>query len=291
VSSATGLTIDGWIAVDIRGFRTIVDALGGIEVQVPAPLDDLRYPIDESNRRIHIHFDSGKQVMNGERALEYARSRLSTSEADRSARQELVLLGILQRLRSMQAGPKILAVLGALQGRLRTSLRPADAQPLAKLLGSISLGKIHRVTVDADNFVNDETVAGGSELAVPRDPTFAALKHFLALALPDQRLVDERVPVIVSDGSDRFKLPTGPTPASIEVQLLSDLGWNAILGPDHRATPVARTQLIVGTANEAQASGQWMADYFQTTVGPPAAGTTVQVVLGADYTQRVFPTR
>jgi LCP family protein required for cell wall assembly len=291
VSGATGLTIDGWIAVDIRGFRTIVDALGGIEVQVPTPLDDPRYPIDESNRRIHIHFDSGKQVLNGERALEYARSRLSTSEADRSARQELVLLGILQRLRSMQAGPHNLVVLGALQGRLLTSLRPADAQPLSTLLGSISLGKIHRVTVDADNFVNDETVAGGSELAVPRDPTFAALKHFLALALPDQRLVDERVPVIVSDGSDAFKLPTGRTPASIEVQLLSDLGWNAILGPDHRATPVARTQLIVGTVNQAQASGQWMADYFQTTVGPPAAGTTVQVVLGADYTQRVFPTR
>lgn len=291
VSDATGLSIDGWIAIDIGGFRTIVDALGGIEVQVPAPLDDPRYPMDETNRRIHIHFDSGKQVMSGERALEYSRSRLSTSEADRSARQELVLLGILQRLRSLQAGPGDLAVLSALQGRLLTSLRPGDAQPLARLLGSISLGGIHRVTVDANNFVNDVTVAGGSELALPRDPTFGALKHFLALALPDQRLLDARVPVIVSDGSNAFKLPAGQTPASIEVHLLSDLGWNAMVGPDHRAMTVAQTQLLVGTTGPALASGQWMADYFGALVaGPPAAGTGVQVILGSDYTRRVFPT-
>jgi len=97
--------------------------------------------------------------------------------------------------------------------------------------------------------------------------------------------------VIVSDGSNAFKLPAGQTPASIEVHLLSDLGWNAMVGPDHRAMTVAQTQLLVGTTGPALASGQWMADYFGALVaGPPAAGTGVQVILGSDYTRRVFPT-
>jgi LCP family protein required for cell wall assembly len=290
VAGVTGLPIDGWIAIDVGGFRTVVDALGGIEVKVPVPLDDPRYPIDESNRRIHIHFDAGKQVMSGERALEYARSRLSTSEADRSARQEIVMIGILQRLRSTPTGPQDLLVLGALQGRLLTSMRPADVRPLAALQRMMSLGGIHRVTVDATNFVNDETAAGGSELAVPRDPTFGALKHFLALALPDPRLIDARVPVIVSDGSNAYQLPAGQSPATIVVQLLTDLGWNAALGPDHRAIPIARTRLLVGTTSPTLATGEWMSEYFGATpAAPPAAGAAVQVILGEDYTSRTFP--
>src|SRR2546422_4357463 len=115
VAGLTQLPIDYWIAIDIAGFRTIVDALGGIDITVPTPLDDPSYPVGETERRIHIHFDAGKQRMDGDQALEYARSRLSTSEGDRSARQELVVLAIMQRLHGVNAGPQLLPLLGALQ--------------------------------------------------------------------------------------------------------------------------------------------------------------------------------
>src|SRR2546426_3204795 len=292
VGEVTGLPIDGWVSVDIGAFRTIVDALGGIDVTVPAALDDPHYPVDDSNRRIHVHFSAGSQRMNGERALEYARSRLSTSESDRSARQELVLLAILKRLKSVSVGPRLLPLLGALQGRVLTSLRPAEAEQLAELLSTLPPGASHRVTVDATNLVNDETVAGGSELAIAHDRTLASLKHYLAMVLPDPRLVDARVPIIVSDGSNAYQLPDGQTPATIEVQLLSALGWNARLGPDRHATPVARTRIVVGPIALASAMGQWMADYFESspiTTSTEPAPAVVQVILGADYTTRSFP--
>ena len=73
----------------------MIDALGGIQVTVPVTLDDPNYPADDERTTMHVHFDRGTQAMDGERALEYARSRLSTSEADRAARQELVMSAIL----------------------------------------------------------------------------------------------------------------------------------------------------------------------------------------------------
>ncbi|MEA2634857.1 MAG: polyisoprenyl-teichoic acid--peptidoglycan teichoic acid transferase [Chloroflexota bacterium] len=291
VSEVTGLPIDGWIAVDVGGFRAIVDALGGIEVTVPTPLNDPQYPADDSSRRVPIHFDAGTQRMSGDRALEYARSRLSTSEADRSARQELVLVAILQRLRSLKAGPQLLSLLGALQGRVLTNLRPADSQALADLQKTLPPDAIHRMTVDTTNFVDDETVAGGSEVALPRDRSFATLTHYLALALPDPRLVDAGVEVIISDGSRAYQLPGGQTPAQIEVQVLADLGWNAVLGPDRRATPIAHTEIAVGLTDSALSTGQWMAEYFggSTVTAAPATPSTVRVILGTDYTTRTFP--
>jgi LCP family protein required for cell wall assembly len=87
VSALTGVTVDGWTVIDLRGFQALVDAVGGIEVTVPTPLDDARYPTEDARHTIRIHFNAGPQRMNGEQALEYARSRLSTSEADRSYRQ------------------------------------------------------------------------------------------------------------------------------------------------------------------------------------------------------------
>jgi LCP family protein required for cell wall assembly len=288
VGEITGLTIDGWIVIDIAGFRTIVDALGGIDVTVPVPLDDLLYPTEDGTRRTHIHFDAGIQHMSGERALEYARSRLSTSEADRSIRQEAILLAILQRVRSMRAGPQLLPVLGALQGRLLTNLRPADLRQVAALQGP-GVSNIHRVSVDMTNFVDMQTVAGGSDIAVPRDPTFAALRHFMALALPDPRLVGERIPVMISNGSNAYRLPPGQTPAGVEVQLLADLGWNVVLGPDHRATPVAHTQVLAGAAGSGADTARWMSSYFGgVATSPMADAPAVEVILGSDFTARTF---
>src|SRR5437899_3195114 len=48
VAEVTGLPIDYWVAVDFRAFRQVVDALGGIDVTIPEPLDDPYFPAGET---------------------------------------------------------------------------------------------------------------------------------------------------------------------------------------------------------------------------------------------------
>jgi LCP family protein required for cell wall assembly len=95
-----GIPIDGYLMVNFQAFERIVDALGGIDVYVPESLHDTLYPNprpEDPYGYKTLHFDPGWQHMDGVRALEYARSRMSTSDFDRAKRQQQILLAIRER--------------------------------------------------------------------------------------------------------------------------------------------------------------------------------------------------
>jgi LCP family protein required for cell wall assembly len=294
VSQITGQPIDYWIGVDFKAFRDVVDALGGVRVDVPTALDDPLFPAGESNGTMHIHFDAGWQQFDGERALEYARSRETTSDFDRSRRQQLVVLAVRQRVFSLHAIPRTLSVLGALQDNVRTNLRPGDMKQLADLAGQIKDQDIRRVAIDTSNLLWSGFNSGGQYILQPMDPTFGALHHYLATALPDRSALAGHVPVEVQDGSRRYWLPYGiGTPASIVTSLLQAEGWVASTGP---ASPrlVAKTEIRDGSGGSAAATVAWLQSYFDgavvVTVPAPTTGPPVTVVLGSDFTLKAFPT-
>ena len=90
VSEITGQSIDEYMVIDFSGFKSIVDALGGIEIDVPKDLVDREYPDNNWGYEV-FSVRRGLQTFNGERALKYARSRHSTSDFDRSERQQLII--------------------------------------------------------------------------------------------------------------------------------------------------------------------------------------------------------
>ncbi len=99
IEQITGEKIDFFANVDFRGFKEIINTLWGIEIDVPKRLVDYKYPTEDWKYETVI-FDKGKQTMNGDRALKYARSRHSTSDYDRSLRQQLVIQAIKNKVAS-----------------------------------------------------------------------------------------------------------------------------------------------------------------------------------------------
>ena len=97
VSELTGQPIDHYIIIDFSGFKKIVDILGGVEIDVAEDLTDTEYP-DENYGYETVHFQKWLQVMDGDTALKYARSRHSTSDFDRSIRQQLLIKALKERL-------------------------------------------------------------------------------------------------------------------------------------------------------------------------------------------------
>ena len=292
VSQVTGQPIDYWVGVDFKAFRDVVNALGGIKVNVPTTLDDPYFPAGETTGMMHIHIDAGSQQFDGERALEYARSRETTSDFDRSRRQQLIMLAVRQRVFSVNAVPHLLSLLSALQDNVRTNLRPAEMQQLASLAGHIRDQDIRRVAVDTSNFLRSGYSANGQYILQPLDPTYGALQRYLAMALADPSALTPQIPVQVQDGSGRYWLPYGiGTPASIMTSLLQAEGWAATLGP-RAAQRVAQTQIIDGSGGIAVATVSWLQTYFGgvvTTVPAPSSGASVTVVLGSDFTLKTFP--
>ena len=82
-----GLDIKYFVEVNFQGFMKVVDALGGVTVNVQVPVSDDRYPgIAGQLERVYI--PSGIQHMDGLQALRYARSRHSSNDFDRGQRQQ-----------------------------------------------------------------------------------------------------------------------------------------------------------------------------------------------------------
>jgi len=111
VSEITDLPIHYVILIDFEGFKKLIDLLGGVDVEVTRSFDDYRYPIPgkenaepEELRYEHIHFEAGRQPMNGETALKYVRSRNAEGDEGtdlaRSERQKQILLAIKNKFLS-----------------------------------------------------------------------------------------------------------------------------------------------------------------------------------------------
>jgi LCP family protein required for cell wall assembly len=183
VSETIGQPIDYWVAIDASGLEAVIDALGGVRVTVPEVLDDWNYPDGDTGRTMHIHFDTGAQLLDGRRAVEYARSRLSTSEADRTQRQALVLLSILKELRAPHVGLGLVWSIVPLEDGLRTNLRPLEIREFAQLVTTIRVGDVKQINIGDSDLLQPKTLET-APILVPRDGTYRALQAYIEGQLP-----------------------------------------------------------------------------------------------------------
>ncbi len=94
-----GIDVDYFVRLDFSAFTEIVDAVGGVDVEVPKQIIDYEYPTADGGT-IMIQFDPGKQHMDGERALQYARTRHADDDYQRAGRQQQVLDALIHKLAS-----------------------------------------------------------------------------------------------------------------------------------------------------------------------------------------------
>lgn len=97
VSELTGRPIDAVLVADLLGVVDVIDALGGVDIDVPTAVFDDRYP-DPFKGRISLHIKAGPQHMDGRIALAYARSRHGSSDYARMERQQALLLAIRDQI-------------------------------------------------------------------------------------------------------------------------------------------------------------------------------------------------
>ena len=97
ISELAQRPIDAVLVADLWGVIKVVDAMGGIDMNVTEPIYDKNYP-DPVLGSIQLRIDSGQQHFNGRLALAYARSRHQDSDYGRMRRQQALLLAIRDQL-------------------------------------------------------------------------------------------------------------------------------------------------------------------------------------------------
>lgn len=100
VEALSGLDVHYYALVDLNGFRSLIDALGGLEITVMR-----RTPIGGGTSEVFDHIEPGTQTLDGYHALWYARSREGSTNYERMARQRCVMAALVN-----QVDPRTLAL-------------------------------------------------------------------------------------------------------------------------------------------------------------------------------------
>ena len=120
-----GAPIHYYAAVDLAGFRRMIDLVGGVTVNNPRAINDPRY--DWLDGTHGFYMTAGKHKMNGRTALAYVRSRQGAGDSDfsRARRQQQVLLALQKKLTSPENLPELPGILDAAGDTIRTNF-PSD---------------------------------------------------------------------------------------------------------------------------------------------------------------------
>jgi LCP family protein required for cell wall assembly len=185
VGEILGLPVDYYMMVDLEGFREVVDALGGITVNVKERVSYGAIKASGAIGRSQGFIEPGLQQMDGETALLYARSRDFATDYDRMARQRCVVNAIVDTADPVTVFRSYPQIAGTLREHLQTDI------PAALLPAFVDLG-------DRIKAGTQTSVAFVPPLITSANPDFALIRQTVAQALipvpPEVPAAEESTP-------------------------------------------------------------------------------------------------
>lgn len=201
VGVVVGFPIQYFVAVSFEGFREAIDILGGVEVDVPVAFDDYYFPVEglenetcgkspeeveeiltklsgfEIDKQFpcrfeHVRFDKGKQLMDGETALYFVRSRHSAQHGGdfaRSERQQALLLGIKEKLFSLGALDDAIPFFNQLSHTVQTDIDEQIVREIFNVGGDFSQYSILNINLTEANVLKSAVGDGNQFILVPKE--------------------------------------------------------------------------------------------------------------------------
>lgn len=213
VEATLGVHIQYYVLVDFAAFTKLIDILGGIEVDVPERLRQQDYsPDDLPYHFVPKDFLPGRQHMNGEDALAFARIRVGSSDLDRIRRQQLVMFAVMDKALDLKLLPIAYDLWRRYKSLITTNINDVQAAGLIKLAASISPNDVTALSLGA---VMVDCYRFGAQVLCwdPRQVRSVVSSLFL-----DHQIREERAVIEVRNATVR------PDMAANVVRYLTDLG-------------------------------------------------------------------
>lgn len=172
IGEVLGLKIDTYTIIDLSGFQALVDAMGGVDINVPR-----RIPIGGGHNQatgnalpIYGYIEPGRQHLDGYHALWFSRSREGSDDYDRMGRQRCMVSALLDQANPVQLLARYPALAKVAKNNIQSGIRQQDLAAWVTLVERIQRGKIRSLPIT--NKVVDVT-----------DPDFAKIRRLVATAI------------------------------------------------------------------------------------------------------------
>jgi len=128
VEGITGLDVDYWALVDLNGFKRLIDAVGGVTLNVRS-----RIPVGLPSDSFYAHIEPGRKLLNGFETLWFARARYDSDDYSRMARQKCVMNALLQQVDAQTLIRNFDKIAAAGKAMFKTNIPPDQISRFADL--------------------------------------------------------------------------------------------------------------------------------------------------------------
>ncbi len=173
VGYLVGVPVHYYAAVNLEGFVTLVDLVGGVTVDNERVINDSGYGGWTDGRPVGFYLAAGKQVLHGQEALAFVRSRKGAGDNDftRARRQQQLLLALQKKMVDPAMLPRLPSILAAAGDTLKTNFPASRLSEMLDLARSIDDANVKRIVLGPPYATNPGNV--GSYILVPDMKKFA----------------------------------------------------------------------------------------------------------------------
>jgi len=168
ISTTIAQPIDYYVEINMDDFARLVNAIGGIDVNVPTSIYD---------PSMSLSIRAGLRHMNGSLALTYARSRHTTSDWDRAARQQLLLAAIIRKIVDPKTKISLSTLLGVLR-TLQTDMPLSDLSTFVQIARLSAKAKVVGGVLAPPAFAGFTGIEPGTDRGWIQEPNLAAIRAY-----------------------------------------------------------------------------------------------------------------
>jgi LCP family protein required for cell wall assembly len=263
-----GLDIKYFVEVNFDGFKQVVDALGGVTINVQIPVSDESYPSD-TGRLARVYIPAGIQHMTGAQALVYARSRHSgQGDFDRAARQQRVLTSLREQADVANLIPRIPQLVDAFKATVRTDIPQSELAKLAGLADSVDTRNIRSYVFTPPRYAIERI--HGDPRGYVIVPNVQRIRQAVDDAFSISPQVQDQRDALAQEGASIWVLngTTKQGQASDIAAYLEYYGLNASAPVQKPDVKPARTSIVVynGAETSLQSTVAYLENLFDTKV-------------------------
>lgn len=280
------IPIHYYVLIDFNGFRKLIDAVGGIDIDVPEAIDDPEYPTEDYGT-MHLQIPAGPQHMDGDLALKYARSRKSTSDFDRSKRQMQVILAARDKALKINALAQAPQLLAQLSAAIETDMSPEQMLALAPIVAQIRPDNIKSRSIDLTMSYEIRLNTGADVLWPDREKIGALIQEMFStpqgtnVVASISPLRAEAARIVILNGTTKDGL------AAMASRYLKNNGFNVVQISNAEKRDYTKTVLV--DLADKPATLDWLAQRFNIDAGNIRRNPTaerdsdIRIILGSDW--------
>lgn len=176
VGEALGLQIDYYGQVNLQGFEDLVDAIGGLRIDVERriPIGGGTNQLTGRKNPVTGYIEAGTQLLDGRDALWYARSREGSDDYDRMRRQRCVIAAVADQAEPARLARAFPQLAASAERNIQTDIRQSELSAFVELGRRVQSGSIRSLTFTRD-------------VIVPENPDFDRIRGLVqdAVAPPE----------------------------------------------------------------------------------------------------------